>query len=437
MTSFAKLGSEIFRDYTTDGVPASGAWKPGKADIRQWLATVEASTLNNIVGYGAVADDDGSTDQTTAVTAADADAPAKYVPDGIYDVTLADTALDGPYWGRGQIRDSSDNLRAPWFSAVKTPPASFGVPDSASTAFSGDLSHVQIAMEHRITGASTLGIPSTGYNAPAETAATFTMLFNSSGHNEATDGNDGRTAAVMNWRHVTNAGQGDCMAEFVQGIAVGTRAGSTHFLANPAVSWCGGALFAGADGVFLNPVEFQMHDSGFDAAALGWNMIMNRTNATGAKNAYWAGFRVQSEGSQPIDVGFSVVGPAKYGLDLVHGTFTDNAAISLKQNHRIYGNAVADSDVINRFPSSHGTDWIEYSSSLSGWNFIVGNSSILQLVSGQITANTSLAVVGNIGFFGHAVASKPTVTGSRGGNAALASLLIALAGLGLLTDSSS
>ena len=40
-----------------------------------------------------------------------------------------------------------------------------------------------------------------------------------------------------------------------------------------------------------------------------------------------------------------------------------------------------------------------------------------------------------IGFFGASVAVKPTITGSRGGNAALASLLTALAGLGLITDS--
>lgn len=42
-----------------------------------------------------------------------------------------------------------------------------------------------------------------------------------------------------------------------------------------------------------------------------------------------------------------------------------------------------------------------------------------------------------IGFFGAAAAVKPTVTGSRSSNAALASLLTALAGLGILTDSSS
>jgi hypothetical protein len=48
----------------------------------------------------------------------------------------------------------------------------------------------------------------------------------------------------------------------------------------------------------------------------------------------------------------------------------------------------------------------------------------------------TLAVTGNVGFNGTAPAAKPTVTGSRGGNAALASLLTALAGLGLITDSS-
>lgn len=42
-----------------------------------------------------------------------------------------------------------------------------------------------------------------------------------------------------------------------------------------------------------------------------------------------------------------------------------------------------------------------------------------------------------IGFFGATPVSKPTVTGSRGGNAALASLLTALASEGLITDGTS
>jgi len=42
---------------------------------------------------------------------------------------------------------------------------------------------------------------------------------------------------------------------------------------------------------------------------------------------------------------------------------------------------------------------------------------------------------GNEGFFGSGGAAKPTVTGSRGGNAALASFLTGIASLGLITDS--
>lgn len=58
----------------------------------------------------------------------------------------------------------------------------------------------------------------------------------------------------------------------------------------------------------------------------------------------------------------------------------------------------------------------------------------------QITGGTStdtLTVSGNTGFFGTAATTKPTVTGSKGANAALASLMTALAGLGLVTDSTS
>lgn len=43
---------------------------------------------------------------------------------------------------------------------------------------------------------------------------------------------------------------------------------------------------------------------------------------------------------------------------------------------------------------------------------------------------------GAVGFFGAQPTTKPTVAGSRGGNAALTSLLNALSGLGLITDSS-
>jgi len=58
-------------------------------------------------------------------------------------------------------------------------------------------------------------------------------------------------------------------------------------------------------------------------------------------------------------------------------------------------------------------------------------------VSGTLNVNTDLAVTGKSGFYGTSPVSKPTVTGSRAGNAALASFLTALASEGLITDSTS
>jgi hypothetical protein len=52
----------------------------------------------------------------------------------------------------------------------------------------------------------------------------------------------------------------------------------------------------------------------------------------------------------------------------------------------------------------------------------------------QISSDTGIQFSGNIGF-NTAPIAKPSVTGSRGGNAALASLLTELANLGLITDS--
>lgn len=50
------------------------------------------------------------------------------------------------------------------------------------------------------------------------------------------------------------------------------------------------------------------------------------------------------------------------------------------------------------------------------------------------TTVTTLAISGNVGFYGHAITAKQTVTGSKGGNAALTSLMSALVAIGLFTD---
>ena len=61
----------------------------------------------------------------------------------------------------------------------------------------------------------------------------------------------------------------------------------------------------------------------------------------------------------------------------------------------------------------------------------------LVVTATKVEVKQALEVAGNVGFYGTEAAAKPTVSGSRGSNAALASLLTALAGLGLVTDGSS
>jgi hypothetical protein len=55
----------------------------------------------------------------------------------------------------------------------------------------------------------------------------------------------------------------------------------------------------------------------------------------------------------------------------------------------------------------------------------------------QIVSSGQLRLYMNaLAFFGHAANNQPTVTGLKGANAALASLLTGLASLGLIVDSS-
>lgn len=89
------------------------------------------------------------------------------------------------------------------------------------------------------------------------------------------------------------------------------------------------------------------------------------------------------------------------------------------------------------------TGWGIYSAGTTNPNYLGGNVLIGTTTDGM-TAAGSIAIAKDlahrgtkIGFYNTTPATKQTVTGSRGSNAALASLLTALATLGLITDSSS
>lgn len=80
----------------------------------------------------------------------------------------------------------------------------------------------------------------------------------------------------------------------------------------------------------------------------------------------------------------------------------------------------------------------------AGVELYYNNSKTLETVSGGAKTTGAHQITGNldhdgsnVGFYNTAPTTKQTVSGSRGGNAALASLLTGLAAIGLITDSSS
>ena len=75
--------------------------------------------------------------------------------------------------------------------------------------------------------------------------------------------------------------------------------------------------------------------------------------------------------------------------------------------------------------------------SIRGYVEINTDQEIVALTSVTLPKTIMGATGGSIGFYGTTPGAKPTITGSKGANAALTSLLSALATLGLVTDSTS
>jgi hypothetical protein len=332
----------------------------------------------NVKEFGAIGD--GVANDTTAITAANSASGPKFVPSGLYATTLAATALDGPYWGFGQIRTGATNKRAPWFSAIKANAAyTASNEDSPDTAFNGDFTRSLFPVEHRITSAATLTQPTSGYIYSPWAYPHYTYLYNESGHNNGTADNSGRTAAVAYRTKVVHVGQGDSVAYNASVFVNSTRSGSTSFLANPATAIINGEVGGGQAGVYLQGGEFSLHDNGFDSAGIGWVINLDRGNATGAKAAWWAGFRVQSIGAADVNAAFSASGKYDVGLDFTSITTDANKAwAAVKADDRIYLNASSSNGF---FATALGDEYIYYNSAATAIDFVMNGSPSLRLTT--------------------------------------------------------
>lgn len=334
-----------------------------------------------------------ATNDATTVTNAAAVAGAKWVPEGLTGSNVAFNAIGGPYFGRGQIVDSNGNKRAPWVSRISSPPAlPANAPSHADgilTAFNGDISKVQIAMEHHVTGATTLGQPTTGYRHNPECSAVLVDLYNSSGYNNSNTGDDGRTMVNAFHVKVRQYGQGDIVPFQVLALGASNNPSATNWSANPAVGAFAADVQAGINYVYLNPLEINCTGNSYTCSAVGgvYNFF-REVDSEGGQAHFWSGVRVNSQGSQSIDMGFQAFGKIKHGLDLSYADLGANlAGITLKANQRIYGNVTA-SDAAKRFPTALNSDYFAYQSGISGWNFVTANNSALQVSHVQVTLPT-------------------------------------------------
>lgn len=261
---------------------------------------------------------------------------------------------------------------------------------SITTAFQGDMTDVTFAVAQAISGASTLGTPTSGYTLNPQVSGYYNYMFNSSGYNYSTSSDAGRTLASLHFDKVDNYGQGDATAFYANAYVNGARAGASSWLANPSACLYIGQCDAGANGVYLNPVEIDCNDNGYDVAAISFVSNLNRTNNTAALSEPWITLRGQSIGSKAADAFLSASGPFKIGMDLTTATLgSSNAAITLAQGQFVYfGSTNSGGFPLGTTPN--GAYIVESGNVLS----IQNGSCSIQVSTGQITTTGSVQTGG-------------------------------------------
>lgn len=362
--------------------------------------------------FGAVCD--GTTNDATALTNAAAAFSVVYLGPPASStgtkckVSTLSTALTGRLFGENaQIVDGSGNQRAYFFSAISAnQPYTATNENSIDTAFNGNFTGSQFVIEHRISGALTLTQPTTGYVYSPWAYPIYGVMdvASNAGFNNSTSSNAGRTAAVVSRVNVKHHGNGDGVAYNCSGFVDGSKSGATNFLASPAVICMNGDMSAGAAGTYLNPLEWSLSDSGFDVAAIGEVVNLNRTVNTGALGVTWGGYTGQSNGSKAADWFMRATGPWNTGIDFTQANFgTNQTAAALLAGQRIYLNATSSGTYTN----TPGGTWIDFNS---------GNSCVETVVGGKRTicldTNGHVRVPGSAPAPTSCGTGTPTVVGS-------------------------
>lgn len=178
------------------------------------------------------------------------------------------------------------------------------------------------------------------------------------------------------------------------------------------------------------------------AIANAYNAHVAVYNNVGGNFRYCGIFQSGSGGALPIE-DVTAIFSADHGMQ-IGGKFNaggvlDQSDLASNRAQLALGSLSTTGTVITG--ANRGLVYTDYSTAVTGPTTMhlqaPGNATTneVTLTGGTAGGHQLRASDNGLGFFGHTPGGRPTVTGSKGANAALASLMSALAGLGLVTDS--
>lgn len=391
-TAFTSAGAAFVAGDVGKTITIAGAGTAGAAHVTTIAARVSGTALT--LTDAAVTTVSGAiyylgTNDTSALTTLQAlGEPIQTKPGYYFSPTLYAANLGGLWTGRGNIvtrAGQSGELVLGGNVAITTAPLTD--PDSTEFGdmFTGDNTRQILPVDARFTGSTTLGQPTSGFKNNRHLSPIAIRLYNTSGYNHNTDGDDGRTTISAISLDAQNIGQGGVLPIRVSNYANQTKAGATSFLASPSAAGGNFSTSAGADGVYLNPMEVNCDSQGFDVAAVGYvaNMVRDDASRT-IGDEIWHGVRVQSLGSESIDSFFIGTNGANVGVDFTRADFgTDLAAFAVQGNDRFYGDA---SSASFWGADDFGTAWFRYGLTNSGWEFAPNDTVRLRIQDTQVSA---------------------------------------------------
>ncbi len=281
------------------------------------------------------------------------------------------------------------------------------------------------ATDHAIIGTSSSSGTHAGIRGTASAATAYGGSFDhtSTGSSLLVDGSGGGNPLLV--RNNSGAVADDA----IEVMHRGTTSGKAAILISQATATGYGIHCDEVDGVGIFVDHASATTAGIQVDAGDRAIVLNaRTNSVTNSQI----FRIDSNSKT------GVTPPANEGWVHIEGngiafTGTGSPLVQIDGGSSVTGTSL---DVFHSASATDGT------TKAAGWAVAVmggpGENSNSLFVGGRLALDGDLAHLGlEAGFFSTAPITKPTVSGSRSGNVALASLCTQLANLGLITDSTS